>query len=91
MTVSRADVERVQPNGKPLVVEKYFIQVQRERVYRKGETVIYWADARLDCNMTGTESLEWAKGHLPYVKDHHYAPCRVIKRTFTIEAEVVLE
>ena len=82
-------MEAAKPGIRPRSFERYFIQVKHERKWRGKESTFHWADAHLDCNMRGTADLQWAKDYLPRAEDHQGKECRVIKRIFTITAEVV--
>jgi len=96
MRINKMDLERSVPEGKePLVVERWFIQrlVRLQTECRSDDAAFWhhWIDGALDCNINGLESEGAGWTHLEAVQSYEeYRGCsRLIKRTITVEAEVV--
>ncbi len=88
MKIGPMQLEHAVP-GHPLVVEKYFIQrTVRGPVVAEGD---YWVDGVLDVNINGIPTLERAREALDRTKGHYrkYTKLRIVKRTCTVETEVV--
>ena len=91
MKISALETEHARP-GEILVAERFFVQLTSVMKTSEGPRV-YWRDADVDGNWDGFESVERGQGvRESLLRSHHYGggvQLRVIKRTCTVETEVV--
>ncbi len=80
------------PEARPLVIEKYFIQRTLLEEHADGPV---WVDARIDANEEGLPTPGHADELVRRLQEtEHFSDkitLRVIRRTVTIEAEVVVK
>lgn len=90
MRISPLDLEWAVAGAKPKVVERFFIQRTLLDEHADGPV---WVDARIDVNMDGCTTRDQALTTIERLrKGEHFSDrieLRVIRRTFTIETEVV--
>ena len=91
MRISPLDMEWAQP-GLPMTAEKFFVQKTSVMKTAKGSRII-WGDAYVDGNVQGFDNHDQATGCMRrLIEGHHYGggvQLRVVRRTCTIETEVV--
>ncbi len=92
MRINPLEIERAQPGSEPLVTEKFFVQ-KKSMLKTSGRLRVYWHDADVDGNWAGFDSIERVrKVQERLIKGCTYGrgvQLRVIKRTCTVETEVM--
>jgi hypothetical protein len=90
MQINPSTLEWAHPGSSPVVVEKFFIQRTH---YDKKRDVLTWGDARIDVNTQGSDTSDAAIAVLDRLVEGEFYPkdvyLRIIRRTCTIETEVV--
>ena len=90
MKISHLDLERAVAGAKPETIERFFIQ---RTLPNKHAVAPAWVDARIDMNIDGCTIHDQALMVCERLQEAKYFPdgveLRVIRRTITIETEVV--